>query len=196
RTGLNKLNRPALSHLGGANQLDELGHDLDELVIVLADPAEQFDFVFRDELEPVEVVAELVKLTQRGLERSLVGDQERRGDAVELAGGVVLELAVGGDLALELDQVLGAPVHRAQRLQADRAHRDEQHDDGKERGQEFRVDRDRYPRDESNKPRRHYRLISRSRLFRSPNNSSGSNRTPRYCTRRIPSLSMSDVRKV
>ena len=42
------------------------------------------------------------------VERALVRGKQRRGHAVELARGVVLDLAVGLDLALQLDQLLGA----------------------------------------------------------------------------------------
>ena len=46
----------------------------------------------------------------------------------------MLELAVGGDLPLEFDQVLGAPVHLAERLETHGAHRDQQDHDGQEGG--------------------------------------------------------------
>ncbi len=47
-------------------------------------------------------------------------------DAVELAGGVVLDLAIGRDLALQLDQLLGPLVHAAEHAQADGAEQDQQ----------------------------------------------------------------------
>ena len=103
RTGLGHLHLPALGGLARPDQLDHVGHDPDEALVVLADAAEQLDLVLCDELEPIEIVAELVELAQRRLERPLVRNEQRRGDAVELARGVVLELAVGRDLALELD---------------------------------------------------------------------------------------------
>jgi hypothetical protein len=37
----------------------------------------------------------------------------------------VLHLAIGSDLALQLDQLLGARVHPAEHLQPDRAEQDE-----------------------------------------------------------------------
>ena len=173
-----------------------MGHDPDEALVILADAAEQLDLVLCDELEPIEIVAELVELAQRRLERPLVRDDQRRGDAVELARGVVLELAVGRDLALELDEVVGAAVHGVQGLQADRAQGDEQDDDGEERRQELRVNPHREPRDEPDQPGPHGPLASVRRRRTSESSSSGSNRTPRYCTRSTPSRSMSDVRKV
>src|SRR5205807_1421203 len=87
-------------------------------------------------------------------------------------------------------------VHGVQGLQADRAQGDEQDDDGEERHQELRVDPHREPRDEPDQPALHRPLASMRRLRTSASSSSGSNRTPRYCTRSTPSRSMSDVRKV
>src|SRR5262249_14785588 len=114
----------------------------------------------------------------------------------ELAGGVVLDLAIGLDLALQLDQLLGALVDFAQAVQADRADRDQQRGDGQECRQELGLHTGGHPRDEVDERRQdpHYR--SSARLTRSRRNSSGSKRTPRYCTRRMPRRSTIEVRNV
>ena len=118
---------PRLGGTAAADQLDDPRHDRDEPVVVLPNCAEQLDLVLGDELQPFEVVAELVELTQRAVQSALVRDEQRGGDAVELAGGVVLDLAVGRDLALQLDQLLGALVDAAQALEPDGAKHDQQH---------------------------------------------------------------------
>ena len=97
--------------LAAAGALDRRGHDRDEAVVVGADLGEQRGLVLGDVLQPVEVVAELAELAQDPVELARVPGQQRGGDAVELARGVVLDVAVGGDLALQLDQLLGARVH-------------------------------------------------------------------------------------
>ena len=99
-----------LGDLPGARQLHHPGHDRDEAVVVAAHPREQLDLVAGDVLQPVQVVAELGELPQRGLQHLLVRGQQRGGDAVELGGGVVLHLAERRDLALQPDQLLGLPV--------------------------------------------------------------------------------------
>ena len=119
--------------LAAADQLDGLADHLDELIVVFAHLAEQLNLVFGDKLEPVEVVAELIQLAQRGVKGAIVVDQQRGRDAVELRRGIVLELAVSGDFSLQLDQILGAPVGIVQRLETDGAERDKQHRDSEER---------------------------------------------------------------
>ena len=118
RGGLGELQLLPLGGAAAADQLHDLGDDLDELFVVLAHTREQLFLVLRHELQSIEVVAELVELAQCRLQPAVVGFEQRRGDAVELADGVVVELAVGGDLALQLHHVLGALVHLGQRLQA------------------------------------------------------------------------------
>ena len=98
----------ASGDLPGAGALHRPGHDLDEAVVVLPDLGQQLDLVLGHVLQPVEVVAELAELAQDAVELALVRGQERGGDAVELARGVVLDLPIGRDLALQLDQLLGA----------------------------------------------------------------------------------------
>jgi hypothetical protein len=65
-------------------------------------------------LQPVEVIAKLLELAERRLDHAHVDLLQRqrqdRGDAVELTRGVVLQLAVGGNLAMEDDKVLGPTV--------------------------------------------------------------------------------------
>ena len=104
------------------------------------------------------------------------GDEERRHDAVELARGVVLHLAVGRDLALQLDQLLGLLVDAAQHLQADRAQEDEQRHHRQERDQELGLHARRHPRHDADEqvPDAHQGSFSRAR--RSRRNSSGSKR--------------------
>ena len=173
--------------------------DLDELLVVLAHAAEQLDLVLGDELQAVQVVAELVELAQGGVEGAVLGDEQRGGHAVELARRVVLELAIGGDLALELHQVFGPPIHLAEDLEADRAEGDQQEDDDQERGEELGVDVDgiRATRRGSHGQEHRSRAAFPQRASGGrASSSSGSNRTPMYCTRSTPSRSMSDVRNV
>ena len=112
------------------DQLDHLLHDRDKAVIFMLDPAEQLDLVLGDILQPLQVVAELVELAHRAVERAVVGNQQRRGDAVELAHRVLLDLAIGADLAFQPNEIRGPLVDPGQHLQSDRADRDQQHDDG------------------------------------------------------------------
>jgi hypothetical protein len=116
-----------------------VGHDLNELGILLLDPAEQLDLILRHELEPVEVIAKLIELAKRCFERPLIWRQESRGNAVELAGGVMLELAVSRNLAVERYQLLGAVVRLAQHVKANGANHDEQHHHHQESRQELGV---------------------------------------------------------
>ena len=196
RSGLGELDLASLRGLPAADPLDHAGDHGDELLVVLAHPAHQLHLVLGHELEAVEVVAELVELAQGGLQGALVGHQERGGYAVELARGVVLELAVGGDLPLELDQILGAPVDVGERPEAHRPHRDEEDGDGQEGGQELGMDAHGQPGHQADEPVPHRVEASASSERRSRSISSGSKRTPRYWTRRIPRWSMIEVRNV
>jgi len=137
-----------LGRLPGTDQFDHPRDDLDELVVILTHLAQQLHFVPGDELQPVKIVAELVEPAERGLEGALVGHQEGGGHRIELTGGVVLELAIGGDLSLELDHVLGATIDVAQRSKAYRAHDEQQHDDSQEGGEQLGVHRSRHSRDQ------------------------------------------------
>ena len=82
------------------------------------------------------------------LSRVRSSEERSGGDAVELAGGVVLDLAVGLDLALQLDQLLGAIVDLAQALEADRPDHDQQCRDGEERREQLGLHASRHPRDQ------------------------------------------------
>src|SRR2546428_620832 len=181
------------------DQLHDTRDDPDELVIVGPHTAEQLDLVSRDELQAIQVVAELVELAEDSVEAPVLGDEQGGGHAVELGRRVVLHLAVGGDLALQFHEVLRPAIHLAEDLETDRAERDQQTDDDEERDQELGVHRGRDPRHEARERRQecaHHRPPSRTSERRSRSISSGSNRTPMYWTRRVPSRSTSEVRKV
>ena len=151
RPRLAQLHRARLLDLPGARALDRPGHDRDEAVVVLAHARQQIDLALGHVLQPVQVVAELAELAQDAVELALVLGQERGGDAVELARGIVLHLAVGRDLALQLDQLLGARVHPAQHLQADRAEQDDQRDHREKRDQQLGLDARRHARDQADR---------------------------------------------
>ena len=161
---------------------DQLHHprdDADELVIVGSNATEQLDLVSCDELQAVQVVAELVELPEDAVEAPLVGDEQRGGHAVQLGRRVVLKLAVGGDLPLQLHEVFRPAIDLAEHLETDGAERDEQAGNGQKGNQELGVHRGRYPRDEARE-----RVASPAPLpdstRRSRSISSGSNRTPMY----------------
>ena len=174
--GLAELQLARLGDLAGARALDRRGDDRDEAVVVLPDAREQIDLALRHVLQPVEVVAELAELAQRAVESPLVLGQQRCGDAVELARGVVLHLAIGRDLALQLDQLLVALVHAAEHLQADRAEQDQQRHHREKRDQELRLHARRHARDEVDGEVPQARQGSLARPWRSWRNSSSSNR--------------------
>ena len=94
------LHLTALDYLARADQLNGLRHHADESFVIDLDAAEQLDLILRNELEPVEVVTELVELAERRIERPFVGQEQRRRNAIELRRRVVLDLAIRGDLAL------------------------------------------------------------------------------------------------
>ena len=153
-----------------------MGDDGDERLVVLAHTAENLDFVLRDELQAIEVISELVELAQRRFQRSLVRYEQRRGNAVKLDRRILLDLPVGGDLALQLHQVFGAAIDRAKLGQANRADDDQQSRDGQKRDQQLGVDRERRARDGVRKPVERQPLHSRSSERRSRSISSGSKR--------------------
>jgi len=125
RAGLRRLQGQTLGDLTVPDQLDDPGHHPYELVVFAPQLGEQPDFVLRHELQAVEVIAELVQLAQGSGERRLLGYQKGGGHAVELRGRVVLELAVGGDLALQRHHFLRVALDPRQHLEADRADRDQ-----------------------------------------------------------------------
>ena len=139
-----------LGDLAAADQLDEPGHHRDKPVVILMHPGEQLNFVAGDELQPFQIVAELVELAQRAVERPLVRREEGAGNPVELARRIVLDLPVGGDLALRSDQRGGAVVDAAEHIEPDRAQRDQQCDDRQKRRQQLCLHAHRRARDEAN----------------------------------------------
>ena len=182
-----ELERAPLGDPSAPDHVDHPGHDVDELIVVVSNTAEQLRLVARDELHAVEIVPELIELAECRLERAFVRTQKGRRHAVELGGGIVLDLAVGGDLPLEDHEPLRAAIDCAQRPEADRADDDEEHDHGEEGREELGVDRRRDPPDRSAEPGRpHCFDPSRRSARMSPNSSSGSKRVPRYWTRRMP----------
>ena len=107
---------------------------------------------FADELHAVEVVAELVELTQRRIQHPVVLKQECGGDAVELGGRIVLDLAIGCDPALQLDQLVGLIIDAAEHLQPDGPEHDQQPDNRQEGDQELGLDARRQPRHPADQP--------------------------------------------
>jgi len=194
-----ELQLPPFRDPTAPDQLHDTRDDSDELVVVGPHPAEQLDLVARDELQPIQVVAELVELSEDGVEAPVLGDEQGGGHTVELGRRVVLHLAVGGDLALQFHEVFRPAIHLAEDLETDRTERDQQADDDEERDEELGVHRGRDPGHETRErphERAHHRPPSRRRERRSRSISSGSNRTPMYWTRSTPSRSTSEVRKV
>ena len=55
-----------------------MGDDLDKSIVVLPELAEQFDFILCHELQPIDVIAELVELAKRARQRRL--SEESRAD--------------------------------------------------------------------------------------------------------------------
>ena len=176
RARLAQLHRARLLDLPGARALDRPGHDRDEAVVVRPDLGQQVDLILGHVLQPVEVVAELAELTQDAVELALVLGQERGGDAVELARGVVLHLAIGGDLALQLDQLLGARPHPAEHLQPHRAEQDDQRDHREKGDQQLGLHPRGHARDHLDGEIAQAHQGSFTRLSRSRRNSSSSKR--------------------
>src|SRR5262249_27390686 len=144
--------------------------------------------------QPIDVVAKLVELAQRARQRQVVRRKQDRRNAVELIGGLVLHLPIGFDLALQPDEFVSALIGAAQNLQSHRAHHNQESLDGEEGHQQLDLHASRYARNKAGERARfsHYRSLAR--LKRSRRNSSGSKRTPRYWTRRMPRWSTIEVR--
>ena len=70
---------------------------------LLARMARERRLILRDELQPLQVVAEPFELAQHCCECPIVRRQQRRGYAVQLRRRVLLHLAVGHDLAFNSD---------------------------------------------------------------------------------------------
>jgi hypothetical protein len=137
RPRLFQLRLARLVDVPAADQLDDPRHDGDEPIVLFPHLAEQLDLVLGDELEPLEVVAELVQLAQRAVQCALIRNQQRRGDAVELARGVVLHLAIGRDLAFALDQFFGALVDGTQLVEPGGSECDQECRDREKRHQQL-----------------------------------------------------------
>src|SRR5262249_59932915 len=105
------------------DQLDDVSHHANEPIIVVADPPQELDLVLCHELESIEVVPELVELTQRDFEGPVIRYEQRRRHRVELGRRIVLNLSIRGNLALQLDQVLGTTVASNQHLKRDASDR-------------------------------------------------------------------------
>src|SRR5947209_20629641 len=65
RCSLCRLQVSRFGRTTSANQIHDARHDLDEPVVVLPELAKQLDFVPRDELQAIHVVAKLVEPAQR-----------------------------------------------------------------------------------------------------------------------------------
>ena len=122
--GLCRLQLSRLRGAAGAEQSHDLRDYFHELIVVLPESAEQLDFILRNKLQPIHVVAELVQLAKRARQRHIVGSQQGGGHVVELARGVILYLPIRFDLALQLDELLGARIDPAQNVEPDGPHRD------------------------------------------------------------------------
>ena len=124
---LYRLYLPRFRRTTGTNHFDAMRDDLDKSIVVLPELAKQFDFILCHELQPIDVIAELVKLAKRARQRRLVRRKQSGGNAVELAYCVMLDLPIGFDLALQPDKFLSALIDAAENLESDGPHHDEQH---------------------------------------------------------------------
>ncbi len=191
-----QLNLARLGDIAVTDQLDDLVYDRDKPVVILFDPAEELAFVLGDELQALQIVAELVELAQRAVEAAVVIGKQGRSDPVELARRIVLNLPVGGDLALRADQLDGPLVDAGQHLQPGRADHDQQRGDCQKGSQELGLDAERQTRDGADQQPVETAYHLATRLKRSRRNSAGSKRVPRYCTRKTPRGSMIEVNSV
>ena len=107
RRSLHRLHFPRLRRATGANYFDAMRNDLNKSIVVLPEMAKQFDFILCHELEPINVIAELVQLAKGSRQRPLIRGEKGGGNAVELAYRVTLDLPIGFDLALQSDEVFG-----------------------------------------------------------------------------------------
>src|SRR5262249_60529248 len=97
------------------------------------------------------VLADLFKLARRGCQRPLMGRDQRGSAAVQLSRVIMLALPVSFNLALKLDQFLGALMDAAQNLKPDCPHHDQKHRNGKKSGQQLELYARRYPRNQVDK---------------------------------------------
>ena len=177
---LHRLHLSRLRGAAGANHIHAMRDNLDKSIVVVAELAKQFDFIFCHELQSIDVIAELVKLAKGARQRLVVRRKQGRGNAVELAYRVMLDLPIGFDLALQSDEFLGALIDPVQNLESYGPDHDEQHRNGEKCRKQFNLYASRYPRNQVDHPSNHRHHGSCRRLKRSRRNSSGSKRTPAY----------------
>lgn len=109
-----------------------MSHNAREPVVFLMKPIEQLEFILGDELQSIDVVAELVELAKRACERHFVGGQQNRCNAVELARRIMLHLPIGFDFSLQPDDFVGLTVDPAEHVQAHCSHHNQEDLDRKE----------------------------------------------------------------
>jgi hypothetical protein len=141
-----RLQLSCLRRAAGANQLHDLRDDFDEPLIVLPEPAKKLDFVLGHELQPIHVEPELIELAKRAQQRRIVGSKQGGGHAVELDRRVMLHLPVRFDLALQRDELLGALIDPAQKLESDSPHHDQEYRNCEKCRQQLGLDAGRHAR--------------------------------------------------
>src|SRR5207253_6383317 len=161
RTRLAQLQLLALRNLPGPDEAHHLACDPDQLVVAALHLTNQLRLILSDEAESVEVISELHQLTDGGIQRPLLGDEQRVSNAIQLASRIVLELAIGRHFALQRKHFHLAMIGLAQRPQANRPDCDEEHRDGKERRQQLGMNASRYARDQARHPVGDPELLSR-----------------------------------
>ena len=77
RAGFFNLQLSGSRYIPAANQLDDPRGDADEFSVFVPYLAEQFRFVSRDKLQPIQIVSELVQLTERRVQHPIIRHQER-----------------------------------------------------------------------------------------------------------------------
>ena len=177
---LYRLYLPRLRRTTGTNHFHAMRDDLDKSIVILPELAKQFDFILCHKLQPIDVIAELVKLAKRARQRRVVRRKQGGGNAVKLAYRVMLDLPIGFDLALQPDKFLSAFIDAAENLESDGPQHDEQHRNCEKCRKQFDLYASRYPRNHVHRPSCHRHHGSCRRLKRSRRNSSGSKRTPTY----------------
>ncbi len=180
----------------GSNQLDDLRAGLDQLGVVASNIFDERAVVAGDELGAVKIVGKLVELAQRCVELARIGSEQRGGEGVELLGGVVLELPIGGYLLLQIDQLGGALVRATQDQQPDRAKGDEHDNDAQDGHQQLGLDAGRDAGNQPRQPVHHGAVADAARSCRSCSSSFGSKRSPMYCTRSRPWRSTREVSRL
>src|ERR1700738_5320682 len=66
---LHRLHLSRLRGAAGANHIHAMRDNLDKSIVVVAELAKQFDFIFCNELQSIDVIAELVKLAKGARQR-------------------------------------------------------------------------------------------------------------------------------